>query len=211
MTNVELELVLTERVVGIIREHDADAAGLAVETLLEAGMRVVEVSLVTPGALSVIAEFSARVNDDILIGVGTALSARDVAAAGAAGARFMVSPIVDVGAIEEATHQGMLAIPGVATPTEAELAHRAGAALQKLFPAASWTPAAMRDVLIAMPHLRLVPTGGISVEAASDWLRAGAAAVGMGSALLRGSRHESIERIAMLRSTLASGVTHPGR
>ena len=179
------DTLAAERVVAILR---CDSAGQAVDTasaLLADGIRIVEVSLNTPGAVDAIAELSRRYGDEpgTVIGAGTVLDAKSVEEVAGAGARFFVSPVFDESAVAVANELGLAAVPGCLTPTEMLRAHQAGAAAVKVFPATEWTPEGLRNVARAMPFLRLIPTGGVGVDGAAQWLAAGAAGLGIGSAL----------------------------
>lgn len=176
-------LIRDERVIAIVRERDADLACRTVARLLAGGLRVVEVSLTTPGALEVIAEARAVAGDDRVIGAGTVMDLAAAEAAVGAGAELLVAPSFDPNVIGWATAHGVAIAPGCATPSEMVAAVAAGAGLIKLFPAIIWSPAAVRALLAALPELPLVPTGGVAPAEACDWLRAGAVAVGLGSSL----------------------------
>jgi 2-dehydro-3-deoxyphosphogluconate aldolase/(4S)-4-hydroxy-2-oxoglutarate aldolase len=175
--------VREQRVVAIVRERSAAAALRRAVALVEAGARVVEISLTTPDALGAIAELAGVAGNRAVVGAGTVLDTTDAERSIAAGARFLVAPTLSVPVIELAVAADIAVVPGAATPTEMLAAHRAGADLVKIFPASVWTPRAVGDLLAALPQLGLVPTGGVTLDTAADWIRAGAAAVGMGSAL----------------------------
>jgi len=160
----------------ILRTRKEEAAAPAMEAAVRAGFRIVEFTMTTPGVLDRIAEFSRR--DGLVVGAGTVLSVEDARAAVGHGARFLVSPVVDEAVIEEAAHLGVAMMPGVHTPTEALRAHRAGAPLQKLFPAPGLGPAFVKACLGPLPFLKIVPTNGVNRENVSAWLSAGAYALG---------------------------------
>lgn len=170
-------------IIAIVRAKTAEAAVANVHTLVMSGLRAVEVSLVTPDALDVIRHAQRECGARAAIGVGTAMSARDVEQAVEAGASFVVAPTTREDVIRAAVHAGVAVLPGAATPTEAMQAVEWGATFVKLFPASLWSPDALRDVLAALPQLLAVPTGGVNIENAADWIRAGAVALGVGSAL----------------------------
>lgn len=165
-----------QRVSAILRTAIADAAEPAMNAAVDAGFRIVEFTLTTPGALDLIGRFSAR--EGIVVGAGTVLTEQDARAAVEAGACFLVSPVVDEVVIETATELGVAAMPGVHTPTEMLRAHRAGAQLQKLFPAPAGGAAYVRACLGPMPFLRLVPTNGVDAENVASFLDAGSFATG---------------------------------
>jgi 2-dehydro-3-deoxyphosphogluconate aldolase/(4S)-4-hydroxy-2-oxoglutarate aldolase len=196
-----LALVRRERVVGIVRRGRAADAYDDAKALLNAGLSIVEVSLTTPRAVDVIAKLA---RDTPAIGAGTVLTMDDVELVADAGAGFVVSPILDFEVVAAARRRGLVTIPAAFTPTEMVSALRAGADLVKVFPASRWSPAAIGDVLAALPDLPLVPTGGISLADARDWISAGAVAVGMGSAL----RRMSADRVQDLFDGLEAAATH---
>ncbi|MBV0896229.1 bifunctional 4-hydroxy-2-oxoglutarate aldolase/2-dehydro-3-deoxy-phosphogluconate aldolase [Microbacterium sp. NC79] len=170
-----------QRVVAIVRERSEESARQAMARLLTAGARVIEVSLTTPGAISVIDEFSNH--PDVLVGAGTVMSVRQVSDVAAAGAAFCLSPILDPDIVAAVHARGMEMMPAAMTPTEAVLAVRLGAEAVKVFPASAWSPDIVRDVRQALPDLCLVPTGGVRVSDVDAWWDAGALAVGLGGAL----------------------------
>jgi Entner-Doudoroff aldolase len=172
------------RASAILRTPIAGAARPAMEAAIRAGFRVIEFTLTTPGALELISEFSRR--PDLVVGAGTVLTGQDARAAVAAGARFLVSPVTDPAIIALAGSLGVAAIPGTFTPTEMLEAHRAGAPLQKLFPAPASGPDHVRACLGPMPFLRIVPTSGVDPSNAAAFLDAGAWAVGFVACLFAG-------------------------
>jgi 2-dehydro-3-deoxyphosphogluconate aldolase/(4S)-4-hydroxy-2-oxoglutarate aldolase len=138
-----------------------------------------EITLTTPGALDAIATMAAEPGD--VAGAGTVLTTDDVRRVADAGGRFVMSPVFDPAVIDEANLLGLLAVPGTSTPTEILAAHRHGARLVKVFPAAALGGAAyLRAVRGPLPDIPLVPTNGITAETLGDYLRAGAVAVGVG-------------------------------
>jgi 2-dehydro-3-deoxyphosphogluconate aldolase/(4S)-4-hydroxy-2-oxoglutarate aldolase len=194
-----MELIHSERVIGIVRATSAAAARVEAAAMRAAGIAVVEVSLTTPGALEVVAELAAECREDQLIGAGTVLDAASARMAVAAGARVLISPILSLGVVRTALESGVAVIPGCSTPTEMLMALRHGAHAVKLFPANSWTPAALKTMLHALPQLPVVPTGGVTLQDASRWLDAGAVAVGIGAALAEADSDETRRVVASLR------------
>ena len=170
-----------ERATAILRASNADAARHAMNAAVDGGFRILEFTLTTPDALDLIREFARR--PGLVVGAGTVLVAEQAEAAVAAGARFLVSPVVDEAVIRRARELGASAMPGTHTPTEMLQAHRAGAPLLKLFPAPAGGPAYLRSVLAPLPFLRIVPTNGVDEQNAAEWLRAGAFAVGFVASL----------------------------
>jgi 2-dehydro-3-deoxyphosphogluconate aldolase/(4S)-4-hydroxy-2-oxoglutarate aldolase len=152
--------------------------------LHEGGVSAIEVTMTVPGALGAIALLAREMGDDVLIGVGSVLDEETARRAVEAGARFVVSPVFKAEVVAEAQRQGAAALPGAFTPTEILRAHEAGADMVKVFPSDALGPAFIKGVLAPMPFLRLVPTGGVTPANAGEWIRAGAAAVGLGGALV---------------------------
>jgi 2-dehydro-3-deoxyphosphogalactonate aldolase len=160
---------------------EAPAIGTAV---VEAGFRIVEVPLNSPEPLASIRGLVAAIGSEATVGAGTVLSAAEVEAVAAGGARLVVSPNTDAAVIRAAKAAGLAVAPGVATPTEAFAALAAGADLLKLFPAEVLGPAAVRAWRAVLPAgVPLVPVGGVTPENVAAWRAAGAAGLGLGSAV----------------------------
>ena len=178
------------RTSAIVRASEQALAGDAMQAAVAGGVRIVEFTLTTPGAHELIADFSARSGlpeedglDRLVVGAGTVLTVAQAEQAVQAGARFLVSPVADPQVIEAARSLGVAMMPGVHTPTEMTMAHRAGAPLLKLFPAPAGGPTWLRSVLAPLPFLRVVPTNGVDEGNIAAWLAAGAWAVGLVAAL----------------------------
>jgi 2-dehydro-3-deoxyphosphogluconate aldolase / (4S)-4-hydroxy-2-oxoglutarate aldolase len=176
--------VCDARAVAVVRLPSADAVHHTVDALLAGGVRAIELTLTTPGALSVLSALRGRLGAAVVLGAGSVLSAADARAAIAAGATFVVSPVCDADVIQAAHNADVPAMVGGYTPNELLHAHRLGADVIKLFPADTLGPSYVRGVLAPMPFLRIMPTGGVTPANAGEWLRAGAVAVGVGSALV---------------------------
>lgn len=182
-----VERLLDEKAVAVLRTEDPVALPPIAEALLEGGIAAIEVTMTVPGALGAIEEVKSTVGDDGIVGVGSATGAKDVLGAVDAGAEFVVSPVFKREIVDTAHEQGVPAIPGALTPTEIQTAHEAGADVVKVFPASVMGKGYLGSVKAPLPHLRLCPTGGVLIDDAGEWLRAGAAMVGLGSALLDGA------------------------
>jgi 2-dehydro-3-deoxyphosphogluconate aldolase/(4S)-4-hydroxy-2-oxoglutarate aldolase len=170
----------------IVRSSDADQAAALAERLIGAGLQVVEVSMQIPCALQIVKDLVGRHGKAAHVGVGTVLDEATAAHAAQAGAQFIVAPTLNADVVQAARHYGMASFPGCATPTEMQRAIELEATAVKLFPASLWTPRALADILHAMPHLSCVPTGGVRLDEITQWLSAGATAVGLGSSLEQG-------------------------
>jgi 2-dehydro-3-deoxyphosphogluconate aldolase/(4S)-4-hydroxy-2-oxoglutarate aldolase len=166
----------TARASAILRTDRPEAVAPAMTAAVRGGFQVVEFTLTTPAALEHIAEFSRRAG--LVVGAGTVLTIEEARAAVAHGARFLVSPVVDEAVIEEAHLLQVAVMPGTRTPTEMLRAHRAGAQLQKLFPAPADLPGTIQATLGPLPFLKIVPTSGVDQANAAACLAAGAFAVG---------------------------------
>jgi 2-dehydro-3-deoxyphosphogluconate aldolase/(4S)-4-hydroxy-2-oxoglutarate aldolase len=177
-----IDAALAGGVIAVVRlPAAADFRALA-GALVAGGVSVVEITLTTPGALAAIRELQDL--PGAVVGAGTVLdegSARDVLAAGA---RFVVSPTLDPAVLSRCREANVPCMPGALTPRELVEASRAGASHIKLFPASLVGPRYIREVLAPLPFLRLVPSGGVSLDNADEWVRAGAVAVSIGSALV---------------------------
>jgi 2-dehydro-3-deoxyphosphogluconate aldolase/(4S)-4-hydroxy-2-oxoglutarate aldolase len=171
----------TERASAILRTNDHEAARRAMGAAVAGGFRILEFTLSIPGAFELIEEFAAL--RDLIVGAGTVLTTDDAVRSVEAGAQFLVSPVVDQAVIDKAGSLGVAAMPGCSTPTEMLRAHRAGAPLQKLFPETATGPAWVKQTLGPLPFLKIVPTSGVTLDNAAEYLRAGAAAVGFVNSL----------------------------
>jgi 2-dehydro-3-deoxyphosphogluconate aldolase / (4S)-4-hydroxy-2-oxoglutarate aldolase len=172
-------------VVAVIRAPDPQQVRPLVDALLEGGVTGIEVTMSTPNAVAVINELAKALSkSNMCLGAGTVLDADTCAAVIHAGARFVVSPVIEPDVIETTRRLGALSIPGAYTPTEIFQAWNAGADVVKVFPATTLGPGYFKDLLTVMPPLKLTPTGGVDVKTAGAWIAAGAVAVGAGSTLI---------------------------
>lgn len=184
MTNHEfLERLRTDVVIAIVRAETAAAAERAALALAEAGVRLVELPLTTPGALEAIARVRAAAPPGTLVGAGTVLTRADVRRVVRAGADFIVTPAVTK-ALAEARLLRIPALAGAYTPTEVVKARAAGAAAVKLFPAGEGGLAHLKALRDPFPDVPFVPVGGVTAERAAQYLEAGALAVGVGGPLV---------------------------
>jgi 2-dehydro-3-deoxyphosphogluconate aldolase/(4S)-4-hydroxy-2-oxoglutarate aldolase len=170
-------------IVGIIRMKDPEGLPQVAQALAEGGVQVLEITMTVPGAVELIRQVSGSLPKGFFLGAGTVIDAATVDAVVDAGARFIVSPVLRMDVIEAAHRRDVPVLPGCFTPTEIFTAWQAGADIVKLFPSTSG-PSFIRDMRGPLPQIKLMPTGGVSVDNAGDWIRAGAVAVGVGSALL---------------------------
>jgi 2-dehydro-3-deoxyphosphogluconate aldolase/(4S)-4-hydroxy-2-oxoglutarate aldolase len=173
-------------VIAIIRASDSAHILEMSKALVEGGVNAVEITLTTPNALGLIRECRQSLPEDVLVGVGTVLDEEACESALDAGAEFVVTPVLRPRVISVAHWAGRPVMIGSFTPTEAQLAHDAGADFIKLFPADNLGPSYIKSIRAPLPHLRIVPTGGVDLENLKEFLDAGCPAVGIGSSLMPG-------------------------
>lgn len=171
-------------IVAIVRLPGGADAVTSAAVVAAAGVRVLEVALTTPGALDAVERLRSELGNGVVVGVGSVREPGDVKRARDAGAQFLVTPTTRLEVLSAAVQAGMPVICGGITPTELDTAHSLGASYQKVFPASLAGPAYVREVLAPMPDLRLVPTGGVTIDQVAAYRDAGAVAVGVGSALI---------------------------
>lgn len=191
------------RLIAIVRVKAAADLPAIAEAIAAGGITAIEFTLNSPGALDGIAEAAKRLADHAIIGAGTVMTGEVAKRAAAAGARFIVSPISSKDLIDAAHACDCAILPGAYTPTEIHTAHALGADLIKLFPAAGLGPNYVREVLAPMEFLKLVPTGGVTVENAGTFLSAGAAALAIGTSVCKPEWVAAKDYAAMERAARA--------
>lgn len=175
------EALRASRVIPVLRLATREAAAVAIDCLIEAEYRTVELTLTMPGAIGLITELKRRALPDFLVGAGTVLDLASARACLDAGADYLVSPCLVTGMPALADARGAAALLGGFTPTEILAAWREGAQIVKLFPAASGGPAHLAAVHAVYPQIPLCPTGGVSAANMLDYYNAGAVLVGVGN------------------------------
>lgn len=176
--------IAAERVVAVIRLADASKLVPVIEAVARGGVRCIEITMTVPNAIELIRQVSNTVSSDILIGAGTVTDAETARAVIDAGAQFVVSPILNPDVIAACKQADVYCAPGCFTPTEIFTAWKLGADIIKVFPATSLGPKYFKDIKGPFPQIPLMPTGGVSIDNAHEWIAAGAVAVGIGSDLL---------------------------
>lgn len=171
-------------IVAIIRMKDPDRVRAVFEAIAEGGVRVIEVTMSVPGAVELIRGLARALPPGCILGAGTVTDAETAQRVIDAGAAFVVSPVLRPEVIAACHAAGAAVMPGCFTPTEILDAWEAGADIVKVFPATALGPGFLKDVRGPLPQVKLMPTGGVTLDNAGDWIRAGAAAVGVGTALL---------------------------
>jgi 2-dehydro-3-deoxyphosphogluconate aldolase / (4S)-4-hydroxy-2-oxoglutarate aldolase len=170
-------------IVAVIRIKDPGKLQAVVDAISEGGIRALEVTMTVPGAIELIAGLAPKMPHGFILGAGTVLDAGTAIRVIDAGARFIVSPVFRRDVIDACHSRDVAVTPGCFTPTEILDAWDAGADIVKVFPATALGPGYIKDVRAPLPHVKLMPTGGVTLDNAGEWIAAGAVAVGVGSAL----------------------------
>jgi 2-dehydro-3-deoxyphosphogluconate aldolase/(4S)-4-hydroxy-2-oxoglutarate aldolase len=180
-----LETIRNIGIIPVVRAQSADEAMLAIDAIREGGISILEITMTVPGAVGVIEEVSARYGNDALVGAGTVLDGETARACIRAGAQFIVSPALNLETIEVCKGEGIAVMPGALTPTEVVQAWTAGADFVKVFPAGAVGGASyLKSLKAPFPQIELIPTGGVSLKTAADFIKAGASALGVGADLV---------------------------
>jgi 2-dehydro-3-deoxyphosphogluconate aldolase / (4S)-4-hydroxy-2-oxoglutarate aldolase len=189
--------------VPVVRAGSADEALAAVEAIRAGGIPILEITLTVPGAVKVIEELTRRAGNEVLIGAGTVLDAATARQCIDAGAKFIVSPALDIPTIDACLELNVPVFPGALTPTEILTAWKAGASAVKVFPANAMGGAAyLKSIRAPLPQIELLPTGGVNLSNAADFIKAGAIALGIGADLVD---------LAALRRGEAAAITEKAR
>ena len=179
-----LDEIFKRKAVAVLRVKEEDKLKKVIEAIAEGGVSVAEITMTVPNAIKLIEKMSQELDENIIIGVGSVLNKQTAEDAIKAGAKYVVSPILKKEIIEMVQKYDLPVMPGCFTPTEIYSAFEMGADIAKVFPADVVGMPFFKAILAPMPHLKLMPTGGVSLTNAGDWLEAGACAIGIGSALL---------------------------
>jgi 2-dehydro-3-deoxyphosphogluconate aldolase/(4S)-4-hydroxy-2-oxoglutarate aldolase len=180
-----IDAILSDGIVPVLRAESHDIALRAVEALRAGGIGVLEITMTVPGAVGLNLRLHSEIGNECLIGAGTVLNENVAEECIAAGARFIVSPALHLPTIEFCNARQIPILPGAFTPTEVVTAWTAGADMVKLFPAnAGGGPSYLKSLRAPLPEIRFVPTGGVSLDNAGDFIRAGAVALGIGADLV---------------------------
>lgn len=195
-----IKQILETGIIPVIRATSADEAKRVIDAIREGGVAVLEITMTVPNAVKVIEELS-RQDSDVLIGAGTVLEAETARVCIESGARFIISPALNIETINRCKDYGVTVMPGALTPTEIVQAWKAGADFVKVFPAGALGGANyIKSLKAPLPDIDIIPTGGVSLKTAADFIRAGASALGVGTdlvdltALNEGKAHLITER-----------------
>lgn len=185
MPETTKEILERAGLIPVLRARSAAQAHAVVEAMIAGGVTVVEVTMTVPDAVELLRELKQEHGATVLLGAGTVTTAAQVEATIDAGAEFIVSPSLHLDVISATKNNKKVSIPGALTPTEAITAWEAGADYVKIFPCSAVGGASYLKALLApFPHLKLIPTGGVTLQTAEGFLSAGARALGIGSDLV---------------------------
>ena len=184
MAESQLRRVLDSGIVAVVRAPDSDQLVHVARALADGGVDVVEITMSVPNALDVLRQVRQELGERLLLGAGTVLDAETARAVLLAGAEFIVAPTLNLDVIRLCRRYGKLVMPGAFTPTEILTAWEAGADIVKVFPADVVGPAFFKALRGPLPHIRLMPTGGVDLTTAADFLKAGACCLGIGGQLV---------------------------
>lgn len=190
----DFQRVLDGVIVAVVRSPSSEQLVDVAQALADGGVTNVEITLTVPGALEVIREVRRRLGDHLFLGAGTVLDPESARSALLAGAEYIVTPTLNPDVIRVCRRYGKLVMPGALTPTEILSAWEAGADVVKVFPADIGGPAYLKAIHGPLPQIPLMPTGGVDLDTAAEFLRAGACALGVGGAL--------VEKDALVRGDL---------
>ena len=197
-----IDSLLKYKLMGLVRTNDQPTAQSMADAMVQAGIRAIEITLTTPGALNIVESLSN--NKELVVGVGTVVSKKDVKDAAKAGAKFIVSPNTDVDVIAKSKKLDLISMPGIATATEVGTAINAGADILKLFPASTYGPAHLKALRDPYPNRMWCPTGGITLGSVDDWFAAGANLIGLGGPLTKGGLEKVSENVIAFMGAVSS-------
>ena len=195
-----VDKLLAEKMMTLVRCNTQAQGQEMADALVDAGVKVIEITLTTPGALKIIEKLLK--NKDLLVGAGTVRTVKDVKKVEAIGARFIVSPDTNEDVIAATKKLKLVSMPGVSTPTEVGIAVDAGADILKLFPASVLGPAHLKSIREPFPNNRWCPTAGVTLESIPKWFEAGADLVGLGGPLTKDGAAGVRKNVLAFRSAI---------
>jgi 2-dehydro-3-deoxyphosphogluconate aldolase/(4S)-4-hydroxy-2-oxoglutarate aldolase len=204
----DLAQIVDGGVIAIVRLDSAARLIDAANAIAKGGITTIEFTMTTPGAIDALSEACSTIGGHVVLGAGTVLDTETARAAILAGARFIVSPTFSKDVVAMCRRYGVVSMPGAYSPTEVLTAWESGADLVKVFPAGGLGPSYVRDILAPMPHVRLVPTGGVTLDNAAAFIQAGATAVAVGGNLVepKAVAAGDMERITRLAGAFQAAV-----
>ena len=199
-----VDKLLSEKMMTLVRSNSQSEGQAMADALVEAGVKVIEITLTTPGALKIIEKLLK--NKDLLVGAGTVRTVKDVKKVEDVGASFIVSPDTNEDVIAATKKLKLVSMPGVSTPTEVAIAEESGADILKLFPAAILGPAHLKMIREPFPNNRWCPTAGITLESIPKWFEAGADLVGLGGPLTKDGVSGVSKNVLAFRSAINEAI-----
>lgn len=196
-----LNSLLSHKLMALVRMDSKDKGQELADVLVAAGIKVIEITLTTPGAEKIIEKLVK--NKELTVGAGTVLSTKDVKKAENAGAKFIVSPDTNEDVIKASKKLGLISMPGVATASEVAIALDSGADVLKLFPASTYGPSHLKALRDPFPGNLWCPTGGITLGSVDDWFAAGANLIGLGGPLTKGGLDKVNENVIAFSNAVA--------
>ena len=197
-----LNSLLSNKFMALVRMDSKDKGQELADVLVAAGIKVIEITLTTPGAEKIIEKLAK--NKELTVGAGTVLSTKDVKKAENAGAKFIVSPDTNEDVIKASKKLGLISMPGVATASEVAIALDCGADILKLFPASTYGPSHLKALRDPFPENLWCPTGGITLGSVDDWFAAGANLIGLGGPLTKGGLAKVNENVIAFTNAVAA-------
>ncbi|MEW9671285.1 bifunctional 4-hydroxy-2-oxoglutarate aldolase/2-dehydro-3-deoxy-phosphogluconate aldolase [Ammoniphilus sp. 3BR4] len=201
-----LQQIEQNGIVAVIRGAKPENILSIAKALRDGGVKTLEITVETPRVLSLIEQVSSELGDEVIVGAGTVLDPETARATIMAGAKFIFSPTVNPETIRMAKRYGVISIPGALTPTEILTAYENGADVIKVFPANVFGPRYLKDLKGPLPHIPLMPTGGVDLNNLGEYIRAGAIAAGIGSNLVNTKKTMDEAYLEQLRQTAAQYV-----
>jgi 2-dehydro-3-deoxyphosphogluconate aldolase/(4S)-4-hydroxy-2-oxoglutarate aldolase len=197
-----LNYILSRKLMALVRMDSKEKGQELADALVGAGIRVIEITLTTPGAEKIISTLVK--NKELTVGAGTVLTVKDVKKAENAGAKFIVSPDTNEDVIKASKKLGLISMPGVATASEVAIALESGADILKLFPASTYGPSHLKALRDPFPGKLWCPTGGITLSSVDDWFAAGASLIGLGGPLTKGGLDKVSENVTLFTNAVAA-------
>lgn len=202
-----IQQIIQAGVVAVVRAENAMQATKIAEACMEAGIKSIEITFTVPGALKIIESLCTTYSaDQILVGAGTVLDKETARAAILAGAKYVVSPCLDVETVQLCNTYGITCMPGAMTVKEAVEGMRAGADIIKIFPGELFGPSIIKAFKGPLPQMQMMPTGGVTIENIPDWIKAGAVAVGVGSSLTAGAKTGNYASVVNIGKQMVEAV-----
>ncbi len=205
-----IERMLASGVIVVIRRQDPDKVEQIAAALIEGGVSALEITVDSPRAFELIESIKYTFHDRVVVGAGTVITKQEAEAALDAGAEFVFSPHFDEEVVKTTRSRGKISIPGVLTPTEIVRAHQCGADMVKVFPASVVGAHYVKELQAPLGHIKMIPTGGINSDNVAEYIRNGAAAVGIGSSLMKREVIQSgqFERLTDYARNLVTKIRH---